>query len=484
MRDQEDVETNSRQGFAQDFSNMDNGVPQPVTMSPKNWAGGELNPQDAWLPLTESRKGTIYSTTFHLLCSGLGIQALLLPVAFATLGWAWGIICLSIVCSWKFYTMSLLVRLHESDSGIRYSRYVHLAVTAFGPKLGMLLALFPAMYLSGGACVQLIIIGGGIIKLLVRTVCKDGATCDPNSMHGILCFFVFMFMAICVAEYFPNLNSVAGVSVIGTITAIVYCTMIWALSIGKGRLNDVSYEPPAMDSTMESFSSVLNSVGIIFLAFRGQNVILEIQGTLPSNPRHPSCKRAWSGVTISHVVIALCLFSLALGGYRAYGNKVPFANTEVVKAVSQFHAQKISQFVLELLCILVLINCLTTFQIYGMVVFDNFEMKYTIRKKQPCPRWLRIVLRLFVGGFAFFLAVALPFLGRLSPLLGAVTSVPLTYVYPCFMWNSIKKPKPKGVIWCTNMGLGCLGVVLSVLFVVAAAWDLADKGLVANFFKP
>lgn len=87
MRDQEDVETNSRQGFAQDFSNMDNGVPQPVTMSPKNWAGGELNPQDAWLPLTESRKGTIYSTTFHLLCSGLGIQALLLPVAFATLGW-------------------------------------------------------------------------------------------------------------------------------------------------------------------------------------------------------------------------------------------------------------------------------------------------------------------------------------------------------------------------------------------------------------
>lgn len=53
-----------------------------------NWGGGgELNPQDAWLPLTESRKGNAFSASFHLLCSGIGVQALLLPVAFATLGW-------------------------------------------------------------------------------------------------------------------------------------------------------------------------------------------------------------------------------------------------------------------------------------------------------------------------------------------------------------------------------------------------------------
>ena len=49
--------------------------------------GRELNPQDAWLPITESRNGSIYSTVFHMLCSGIGFQALLLPVAFATLGW-------------------------------------------------------------------------------------------------------------------------------------------------------------------------------------------------------------------------------------------------------------------------------------------------------------------------------------------------------------------------------------------------------------
>lgn len=53
-----------------------------------NWVGGgERNPQESWLPLTESRNGNAFSASFHLLCSGIGVQALLLPVAFATLGW-------------------------------------------------------------------------------------------------------------------------------------------------------------------------------------------------------------------------------------------------------------------------------------------------------------------------------------------------------------------------------------------------------------
>ncbi|KAM1483194.1 hypothetical protein TB2_034627 [Malus domestica] len=64
----------------------------PITTTPPNesteiWVGGELIPQDAWLPITESRNGNVFSATFHLLCSGIGVQSLLLPLAFATVGW-------------------------------------------------------------------------------------------------------------------------------------------------------------------------------------------------------------------------------------------------------------------------------------------------------------------------------------------------------------------------------------------------------------
>lgn len=46
-----------------------------------------LDPQDAWLPITESRNGNKYYAAFHTLCSGIGFQALVLPVAFTVLGW-------------------------------------------------------------------------------------------------------------------------------------------------------------------------------------------------------------------------------------------------------------------------------------------------------------------------------------------------------------------------------------------------------------
>lgn len=47
----------------------------------------KLDPQDAWLPITESRDGNAYYSAFHSLSSGIGVQALVLPLAFTTLGW-------------------------------------------------------------------------------------------------------------------------------------------------------------------------------------------------------------------------------------------------------------------------------------------------------------------------------------------------------------------------------------------------------------
>lgn len=47
----------------------------------------KLEPREAWLPITESRRGNSYYAAFHTLCSGIGVQALLLPLAFTVLGW-------------------------------------------------------------------------------------------------------------------------------------------------------------------------------------------------------------------------------------------------------------------------------------------------------------------------------------------------------------------------------------------------------------
>lgn len=237
-----------------------------------------LSELESWLPLTESRNGSTFSAILHLLCSGIGFQVLFLPVAFASLGWAWGIICLSIAFMWQLYTTWLLVNLHEPVPGIRCSRFVRMSILAFGPKLGKLLAIFPVMYLSGGSCVMLIITAGSSMEQLFNIICEEGTMCGSMSLSGTQWFLIFTCIALIIAQLFPNLNSIARVSLTGAITSIGYCTMIWALSISKGRPNDVSYGIPVADRTgMTGFGNILNAIGIIMLAFRGHNLILEIQ---------------------------------------------------------------------------------------------------------------------------------------------------------------------------------------------------------------
>ena len=45
---------------------------------------------------------------------------------------AWGTACLTVAFIWQLYSIFLLVQLHESVPGIRHSRYLFLAMAAFG----------------------------------------------------------------------------------------------------------------------------------------------------------------------------------------------------------------------------------------------------------------------------------------------------------------------------------------------------------------
>ncbi|KAI4336717.1 hypothetical protein L6164_015209 [Bauhinia variegata] len=438
----------------------------------------KLDPQDAWLPITESRKGNTYYAAFHTLSSGIGIQALILPLAFTNLGWIWGIACLCVAFIWQLYTLWLLIQLHESESGVRHSRYLKLAMAVFGEKMGKLLALLPIMYLSGGTCVTLIMIGADTMKIFFQIVC--GETCTLNPLTSVEWYLVFTVVALLLAQL-PNLNSIAGVSLIGAITAVGYCTIIWVVSIVEGRLAHVPYEhepPPAVTRIF----TVWNALGIIAFAFRGHNLVLEIQGTMPSDAKQPSRLPMWRGVKFAYLVIALCLFPLAIGGYWAYGNTIPPSGGMLI-ALHKYHGHDTSKFMLALTSLLVVINSLSSFQIYAMPVFDNLESRYTSKKNRPCPRWLRIGFRGFFGCLAFFIAVALPFLPSLAGLIGGI-ALPITLAYPCFMWLIIKKPKKYSVEWCLNGMLGAIGMILSLLVVTGAIWSIVAQGIKINFFNP
>lgn len=143
-----------------------------------------------------------------------------------------------------------------------------------GDKLTKLLAGFPILYLSAGTNVALIIIGGSTSKTFFQILC--GVTCTAKPLTPVEWFLVFTSAAVLLSQL-PNLNSIAGVSLIGAITAIGYCTLIWVISVAEGRLPTVSYKTVQANTQIAQVFSVLNALGIIAFAFRGHNLVLEIQ---------------------------------------------------------------------------------------------------------------------------------------------------------------------------------------------------------------
>ncbi|XP_015055033.1 lysine histidine transporter-like 8 [Solanum pennellii] len=437
---------------------------------------------ESWLPITESRKGNAYTAAFHLLSSGLGNLAFVLPFAFTSLGWSGGIVVFTVFFAWRVYAICLLVSLHEKADGTRYSRYIQLAVVAFGEKLGKILAIFPIVYLAGGTCVMSTITGGNTLQLFYKAICKNDQKCLDRSPSGAEWYLVFICLAILIALFSPNLDSLSWVSFVGSIMGVSYFTILWTLSISKGRLNGVSYNPSHnVTSNMERFRDVLNSIAIITMAFRGQNLILEIQGTLPLNHKHPTKTRMYKGVIASYSFVAMCEFPLAIGGFWAYGNMMPTSG--ILVAVAKYHQESTPKGLISTIYLMIVIQCLCSFQLFVMPVFDNLERIYVTKKHKACPRLVRSCIKVLYGGLAYFTAVAFPFLISLAKFIGGI-ALPLSLVYPCFMWILIKKPKRNGLMYWLNMFLGCLGTLISVVQVAGALWYLIVEKFDANFFNP
>ncbi|KAI5068122.1 hypothetical protein GOP47_0016467 [Adiantum capillus-veneris] len=438
----------------------------------------KFNPQDSWLPITESRTGNSLYAAFHNLNAGIGFQGLLLPFAMFYLGWTWGILSLILAYGWQLYTMWILIRLHEAIPGIRQSRYVQLAQAAFGDRLGYWLATPPNLYLTAGTATAIMVVGGGSLKLFFKIIC--GPNCGASPLTTIEWYLVFAMLSAVLAQL-PNLNSIAGVSLVGALTAIIYSTMLWTLSISRERPPGVSYTAEEGKSFVEKVFLTLNALGIVAFAFRGHNLAMEIQATMPSSLKHPAHVPMWRGTKVANAIVGVCYFPIAISGYWAYGSKM--LPQGILFSIYAFHQRDISRSIMGLLFLLVVINCLSSFQIYSFTIFDNFEAGYTAKRNGPVSSHVRVMFRVFYVFVNFFIAAAFPWLASLSGLLGGLSSAPVTFAYPCFMWLAIMKPKKFSFSWYLNWTLGVVGMGLAVAFTAGGIWSIVDSGIKLDFFK-
>jgi hypothetical protein len=87
---------------------------------------------------------------------------------------------------------------------------------------------------------------------------------------------VFALLAMVLTQL-PNFNSIFGLSLLGVISAVSYCVLLWVLSITRTRPSGVSYGAELGHSYVGSIFTILNALGIIAFCFRGHINVMEIQ---------------------------------------------------------------------------------------------------------------------------------------------------------------------------------------------------------------
>lgn len=151
------------------------------------------------------------------------------------------------------------------------------------------------------------------------------STCGESPLTGAECFLLFICAATLVAQFFPNLNSLASVSLIASLTALAYCTLLWIfplLTDHTSFMNGVETNSVLVAKTATEIRNAFTGFEMLALAFRGHNLVLEIQGTLPSNQKESTRKPMWRAVTISSILTVACVYPVVIVGYWAYGDKV------------------------------------------------------------------------------------------------------------------------------------------------------------------
>ncbi|KAE8735138.1 hypothetical protein F3Y22_tig00000453pilonHSYRG00075 [Hibiscus syriacus] len=119
-------------------------------------------------------------------------------------------------------------------------------------------------------------------------------------------------------------------------------------------------------SSAAAFFSVMNALGIVASAFRGHNLVLEIQATMPSTFKHPAHVPMWRGAKVAYFIIAMCLFPVAIGGFWAYGNLMPSGG--ILNELCGFHSHEIPRGLLALV-----------FSLWGGTAIP-FKSSWTVRR--------------------------------------------------------------------------------------------------------
>uniref|UniRef100_A0A0E0CAI6 Lipid IV(A) 3-deoxy-D-manno-octulosonic acid transferase n=1 Tax=Oryza meridionalis TaxID=40149 RepID=A0A0E0CAI6_9ORYZ len=437
-------------------------------------AGGDTVGQklDAGALFVLQSKGSWLHCGYHLTTSIVAPPLLSLPFAFASLGWAAGLICLVIGAAVTFYSYNLisLVLEHHAQQGRRQLRFRDMATDILGPGWGRFY-IGPIQFLvCFGAVVACTLLAGQSMKA-IYLIANPGGTIKLYVFVAI--FGVFMM----ILAQMPSFHSLRHVNLISLVLCLAYsfCAVAACIYLGSSKGAPEKDYSIAGANTRDRVFGVFNAIAVIATTY-GNGIIPEIQATVAA----PVTGKMFKGLCLCYAVVVTTFFSVAISGYWAFGNQSQgtlLSNFMVGgrAVIPEWLLLIIELFTLLQLSAVAVVYLQPTNEVLEGLLSDPKAGQYAARNVAP-----RVLSRTAAVALGTTIAAMVPFFGDMNALIGAFGFLPLDFAVPAVFYNVTFKPSKKGAVFWLNT---TIAVVFSALAVVASVAAVRQIILDANSYK-
>ncbi|KAJ1692740.1 hypothetical protein LUZ63_009438 [Rhynchospora breviuscula] len=270
------------------------------------------NKLDAGALFVLKSRGSWIHCGYHLTTAIVATALLSLPFAFASLGWAAGVVCLILETVVSFYSYNLISHVleHHAQIGHRQLRFRDMANDILGSGWGRYYVGPIQFAVCFGTVIGSILLAGQSLKAIYLIAYPDGTI--------KLYVFIIIFGAFSlVLAQMPSFHSLRHVNLVSVVLCLAYslCATVGSIYAGhsdKALPRDYSI----LGSSTQRTFGVFNAISIIAATF-GNGIVPEIQATALA----PVTGKMFKGLGLCYAIVAVTYFSVAISGYWAFGNQ-------------------------------------------------------------------------------------------------------------------------------------------------------------------
>lgn len=344
------------------------------------------------------------------------------------LGWIWGIASMAVLAVLSLYSNLLLADLHIID-GRRFIRYRDLMGFTLGRKMYHVTWILQFLTFILGNVGFLLLSGRALKEIYLEFNNSSTMTLQDFIIISGVLYFAFAFLV-------PNLSAMRMWCGISAFFTFIYIAILMKMSISNGKSNSKNYK--LNGTSQQKVFNALNGIAAIIFA-SNSGMVPDLQATL----KQPAVRNMHKALYFQFSIGLSFYYTVTIIGYWAYGS-----------SVSEYLLSDLSgaKWAKVLANAAMFLQSIISQHMFCAVIHETFDTRFCYQDEKAFSRHnslIRFIIRSLFFTVNSFTAAMLPFLGDFVNLIGSLSLIPLTFVFPSLIYLKVKGQKVSGTrkIW-------------------------------------